>query len=239
MLITILWFIMFTLYQIATILFLLVIKVMQILQMKSAADRLATHVVTKWARFMVLSTRSKVEIVGSEFLPKDKAVLFIANHQSDFDIPLLLGFIDKPMGFIAKKELEKVPMISTWMKKIKCVFIDRKNPRDGIKGLNRAFDNVKNNHSMVLFPEGTRSKGPKMGEFKRASLKLALKSNVVIVPLTIDGSYKLLEGNNNRIKKSKIRLVIGKPIDTASISKEEKEDFDVKVKNLIGENLQG
>lgn len=238
MIITVLWFTMFTLYQIITILFLLAIKVLRILQMKNASNKLANGFVRTWARFMVLSTGSKVEIVGEEFLPKDKAVLFIGNHQSDFDIPLLLGFINKPMGFIAKKELEKVPMISTWMKQIKCVFIDRKNPRDGIKGLGRAFDNVKNNHSMVLFPEGTRSKGPAMGEFKKASIKLALKNDMLIVPLTIDGSYKLLEGNNNRIKKGKIRLVIGKPIDTSTVSKEEKDNFDVKIKNLIGENLK-
>lgn len=238
MIITVLWFTMFTLYQIITILFLLVIKVLWLLQMKTASNKLANNFVRTWARFMVLSTGSKVEIVGEELLPKDKAVLFIGNHQSDFDIPLLLGFINKPMGFIAKKELEKVPMISTWMKQIKCVFIDRKNPRDGIKGLGRAFDNVKNNHSMVLFPEGTRSKGPAMGEFKKASIKLALKNDMLIVPLTIDGSYKLLEGNNNRIKKGKIRLVIGKPIDPSSLTKEDKEDFDVKIKNMIGENLR-
>ena len=176
---------------------------------------------------------AKINIIGLENVPKDETLLFVSNHQSNFDIPLLLSCIDVPKGFIAKKELENWPFISTWMKYINCIFMDRDNLRksaeaivDGIKILNSGY-------SMVVFPEGTRSKGKPIGEFKGGSFKLATKSKCTIVPITINGTYKLMESNKNLVKSADIELVIHPPIETSKLNKDELETLPETVHSII------
>lgn len=192
------------------------------------------HKVThSWGKFVIRVSGAKVNVIGSENLPKDKTVLFVSNHQSNFDIPLLLSTIDIPKGFIAKKELESWPFISTWMKYINCIFMDRNNLRKSAEAIVDGIKLLKSGYSMVIFPEGTRSKGKPVNEFKGGSFKLATKSKCPIVPLTINGTYKLLEANNNKIKGAEIELVIHPPIETSSLSKEELENLPEYVHSII------
>ncbi|EHI96858.1 1-acyl-sn-glycerol-3-phosphate acyltransferase [Clostridium sp. DL-VIII] len=192
------------------------------------------HKVThSWGKFVIRVSGAKVNVIGSENLPKDKTVLFVSNHQSNFDIPLLLSTIDIPKGFIAKKELESWPFISTWMKYINCIFMDRDNLRKSAEAIVDGIKLLKSGYSMVIFPEGTRSKGKPVNEFKGGSFKLATKSKCPIVPLTINGTYKLLEANNNKIKGAEIELVIHPPIETSSLSKEELENLPEYVHSII------
>ena len=165
-------------------------------------------VTTQWAKFVMKLSGAKITVIGEENIPKDQTVLFIANHQSNFDIPLIMSSIDVPKGFIAKKELEKWPMISTWMKYINCIFMDRSNLRKSAEAIVEGAKLLKNGYSMVIFPEGTRSKGGPVEDFKAGSFKLATKSKCPIVPVTIDGTYKLLEANKNWIKADNVRLII-------------------------------
>lgn len=162
-------------------------------------------VTTQWAKFVMKLSGAKITVIGEENIPKDQTVLFIANHQSNFDIPLIMSSIDVPKGFIAKKELEKWPMISTWMKYINCIFMDRSNLRKSAEAIVEGAKLLKNGYSMVIFPEGTRSKGGPVEDFKAGSFKLATKSKCPIVPVTIDGTYKLLEANKNWIKADNVR----------------------------------
>lgn len=186
-----------------------------------------------WANFVMNRAGAKVNVIGLENLPKDQTVLFVSNHQSNFDIPLLLSAIDIPKGFIAKKELEKVPLISTWMKYINCIFMDRDNLRKSAASIIDGVNLLKSGYSMTIFPEGTRSKGQAVGEFKGGSFKLATKSKCPIVPLTINGTYKLMEANNNRIKRADIELVIHPPIDVTKLSKDELENLHTAVHSII------
>ena len=123
-----------------------------------------------------------------------------------------MGFIDKPKGFIAKIELSKLPLVHTWMKLIQCVFMDRKDLRQSLKAMDQGIQILKSGQSMVIFPEGTRSKGGPMGEFKKGSLRLAQKTNVPIVPIAISGSYKIMEERVFRITPAEVDVRIGKPI---------------------------
>ena len=176
---------------------------------------------------------AKINVIGQENLPKDQTVLFVSNHQSNFDIPLLLSSIDIPKGFIAKKELERWPVISTWMKYTNCIFMDRYNLRKSAQSIVEGINLLKSGYSMVIFPEGTRSKGNPVDEFKGGSFKLATKSKCPIVPLTINGTYKLLEANNNMIKGADIELVIHATIDVNTLSKEELEKLPETVHSII------
>lgn len=186
-----------------------------------------------WSRFVMKVAGAKVNIIGLENIPKGQTVLFVSNHQSNFDIPLLLSCIDIPKGFIAKKELSTWPLISTWMKSLNCIFMDRDNLRKSAESIVEGINLLKSGYSMIIFPEGTRSKGKPVDEFKGGSFKLATKSKCPIVPITINGTYKLLEANNNKIKSADIELVIHPLIDVNKLSKEELEKLPEAVHSII------
>ncbi|RCW63001.1 lysophospholipid acyltransferase family protein [Saliterribacillus persicus] len=161
---------------------------------------------------VIKKTKTTVEVHGKENLP-DGPALYVANHQGLFDILLLLGYLDRPIGFIAKKEIKRLPIISSWMEEIGCVFIDRANKREAIKVMAKGIENLKDGYSLVIFPEGTRSKGASLKEFKAGSLRLGTKAKVPIVPIAIDGTYHMLEGNDGAIKPAHVQMWIHKPID--------------------------
>ena len=137
----------------------------------------------------------------------------------------------------AKIELAKLPFINRWMEHLHCVFMDRSDVRQSLKVINQAADYLKQGYSMVIFPEGTRSKGDTLGEFKPGSLKLATKAGVPIVPITIQGSYKIMEQNKFQIKPAKVKITIHKPILTSDLSKEQASDLPNVVRETIKQAL--
>lgn len=164
-----------------------------------------------WGRAVLAATGSRVTVRGKENVPPGPVVV-MGNHQSCFDIMLVLGYIDKPLAFIAKKELARLPLISQWMKFFGCLFLDRRDVRQAAQVFQRAVEAVRNGWSMVIFPEGTRSRSAEMREFKKGSMKLPVRANVPIVPISIDGTYKVYEGNGSMIGSADITLTISPPI---------------------------
>ena len=199
---------------------------------KEEAEKYLHSLVRKWANLIVNLIGIKIEVRGQENLPSSNCV-FIMNHQGALDIPVILASIDRPMGFISKKEMEKIKFMSYWMKQMKCIFIDRGNIRESIKVINQGIEYVKNGYSMVICPEGTRSKGPNVGEFKKGSLKLGIKSGALIVPIAINGTYKAREANHNKLKSANVTLTILKPINPNELSKEEQNGLSEKIRNDI------
>ena len=179
---------------------------------------------------------STVNVHGLENIPEGP-VLFVSNHQSNMDIAIICGFIDKPKGFIAKKELKKLPLINKWITLAGSIYLDRENPRKSMEGILEGIKTLKNGHSLVVFPEATRRRGDKMGEFKSGSFKLATKSKVPIVPLTIDGTYRVMEANKILIKPSNINFYVHKPIYTDKLSKEEIAKLPETVEHIIRSKL--
>ena len=188
--------------------------------------------VIDWAKYCVDVTGSTIEVTGIENVPADKSVVYIGNHQGIFDIPLLLGYIPYQKAFISKIEILKIPMISDWMKLMKCVFLARKNPRQSIEAMHQGIENVKNGYSMVIFPEGTRNKGGPVKEFKPGSFKLAFQSGADVVPVTIDGTWKIYE-EHNKIKPANIKLTIHPPVKTEGLSKEELKEIPAQVQKIV------
>lgn len=166
-----------------------------------------------WGRVVLRATGSTVKVSGAENIP-DGQVIVMGNHQSYFDIMLMLGYINKPLSFIAKKELARLPLISQWMRHLGCLFLDRSQLRQATSVFQQAVEKVQKGWSMVIFPEGTRSHSADMAVFKKGSMKLPMRANVPIVPVSIDGTYKVFEGNGKRIGPAKINLIISPPITT-------------------------
>ena len=195
-------------------------------------DELVNGIVPVWARYVFEVTKSDVEVEGLEKLPKDKAVVFIANHQGLMDIPPLYGYSGKPMAFVAKIELSKIPLLSSWMKLLQCTFIDRKSMRASLQAINDAAANVSKGYSQMIFPEGTRSKGGHHIEFKPGSFKLAFKSKSPVVPVTIDGTWRIYEENND-VRPAHVKMIIHDPIDTDGMTKEEMQELPAKVERIV------
>lgn len=233
---TIIWFIDFWIYQLFSIFFMIKYLIIGIIGKKEKQKEYLNKITKNWAKHMVKLTGSNVELIGEENIPEGN-VLFVSNHQGNFDIPLFLGYVPKLKGFVAKTELKKMPMVSRWMKELGCIFIDRNNLRQSLTAILDGIEKLKNGSNLVIFPEGTRSKGNKMGEFKKGSLKLATKSNATIVPITIIGSYKILE-ENKKITPTDVKIIIHKPIDTMGMSNEDKKDLGDILFKIISEPLK-
>ena len=139
-------------------------------------DACAHAVARKWARNAITANGSVIKVKGIENVPVSGGVLYVSNHQSNFDIPIFLGFVPRDKGFIAKIELLKVPVFRKWMKNLGCIFIDRKDARKSLTAISQAAVKLKEGHSLVIFPEGTRSSDGKLGRFKPGSLKLGIRS---------------------------------------------------------------
>jgi 1-acyl-sn-glycerol-3-phosphate acyltransferase len=208
-------------------------------RLKASGDEVAYsdyvyNVVTNWAVGRLKSSGSTVKINGLENLPEDKHnILFVSNHQSNFDIILLLAKLPVKKGFIAKKELGNIPSLSDWMRRINCLFMDRKDMRQSAQTIVEGIKLLKGGYNMVIFPEGTRSKGGPHRSFKAGSFKLATKAGSTIVPLTIEGTAAAMEANGGRIKPSEIILTIHKPISVKEMDKEERTKLPEKVEQIV------
>lgn len=234
---TIIWFIYFGLRLISTLPNLAYAKYLSRKGKIKKRDDIANKTAKSWARALVGLSGAKVKVIGEENIPDGEQVLFISNHQGNFDIPLLLAFINKPKGFIAKIEMVKIPIISTWMRYLYCVFMDRSDIRKSVVAINEGIEYLKSGHSIVIFPEGTRSKGGAMGEFKQGSFKLATKAGVPIIPITMMGSYRLFEEGNGKIKPADVEIIISPPVETKGLTPQDIKELPEKVRNIILNNF--
>ncbi|MDR1931869.1 MAG: 1-acyl-sn-glycerol-3-phosphate acyltransferase [Spirochaetales bacterium] len=185
-----------------------------------------------WARHFLFLVGAKVIVEGAENMPADDRVCLICNHQSSLDILVILGWSGKTPGFVAKRELIYAPLLNFWMLLLHCVFIERRNIRKSAGAIERGAGAIRRGNPMVIFPEGTRSKTGKIGEFKPGSLKLATKSEALIVPVTLINTASLFEATG-RLRADTVRLVIHKPIPTAGLSKEERLALVEEVRSRI------
>lgn len=216
-----------------SIILLIPVFIVGLLGKKEIVERYIYIVTTYWSRHLIFSSGSKVNISGLENIPGDKSFLLVANHQSNFDIAIILAYIPVKLGFIGKYEMLKVPFLSTWMKSLNCVFIKRKNLRDSITGIQKALDNVNKGQTMVLFPEGTRSRDGKIGKFHKAGLELAIKENVILLPFSIMNSCEMFE-KHNRINPVTVQVIIDKPKEYKA---EESKTGAEEIAGIIEKNL--
>lgn len=239
MLRSIAWYIVFFVTLILSIPAMIKTKILTKNGLEKERDELVYKTTKAWANTLLKIAGVKVTVHGIENIPKDKNVLYIGNHQGNFDIPIYMSQIPGLKGFVSKIEVKKIPGIRTWMTYMYCVFMDRSSIRKSGEAIVEGIKILKNGHSLVIFPEGTRSKGDKMADFKSGSFKLATKSKVPIVPVTMDGSYKIMENNNKKwmVQPAHINLYIHPAIETTNLNKEEQDNLHVKVYEIIKSKL--
>ena len=171
-----------------------------------------------WSQGILNVTGAQLVVEGKENIPQGVPCVFVGNHRSYFDIPLLLVALDAPHGILAKEELEKIPLLNR-----------------SVKALNDATAIVESGRSFVIFPEGTRYKGEEggAGEFKAGAFRIAIKTGAPVVPVAISGARGLFEGHGNRATPGSIYIRILPPIQTVGMSKAEQKQLPEAVRQTI------
>ncbi|MDR2808738.1 MAG: 1-acyl-sn-glycerol-3-phosphate acyltransferase [Spirochaetaceae bacterium] len=169
-----------------------------------------------WACTLIKCTGCPVTVKGAGNIPRVEPICFISNHGSVFDTILLLAFAGRPVGFIAKKELIFIPFIDVWIIILGGLFLDRKNIRKAIKTIERGVLHIIEGYAMIIFPEGTRSRGRGLLPFHPGSFRLAAKSNALIVPVAISGSYDVFE-KTGRVQPAPVTVQFGIPVASSSL----------------------
>lgn len=192
-------------------------------------------------KFVLFITGAKVTVIGWENVPKDQTVLYIGNHQSFFDILLTYSRCPGLTGYVAKDGMEKIPLLSAWMKRLYCLFLNRDDIKEGLKTILTGIDQIKRGISMCIFPEGTRNKDPKgpMLPFKEGSLKMAEKTGCPIIPMAITGSADIFENQFPKMRPARVILEYGKPIHIKELEKEDRKFLGAYTRNVIQKMLEG
>ena len=171
---------------------------------------------------------------GLENLPEQKGVLFVGNHQSYLDIPAILAVMEAPTAFVSKKSVGEKPFLGPILDMVGCVSIDRENLRQSLTAIKEASVKLQKGLNMVIFPEGTRSQGPEMAEFKKGSIKAATMVGAPIVPFRLENVYAILEGNKGiKVKPAEVHVYFGEMIDVASMSKAEQRELGGKMREIV------
>ena len=205
-----------------------------------AASRERQFRCTQWI-FRVVETLSGCEVItlGRENIPEEGGYLYISNHNSYFDIIFTYSRCPHVTGYISKKSMQKIPVLKFWMLRTFSLFLDREDPRAGLQTILTACDYIKNDKAAIfIFPEGTRSKTGEMAEFKGGSFKIATKTGCPIVPIAITNSADILEAHMPFVKKTKIVIHYGKPINLNDLDADDKKHIAEYTQNIIAGMLE-
>ena len=196
------------------------------------------YAISTWGDKLSKSLGMDIKVYGKENLPEKGPVVFMSNHQGYADILALCAAIDTvQFGFVAKKELAKIPLYGKWMDRIRSVMMDRDNPKESLKAITKGIGLLKKGYSLVIFPEGTRSKGGPMIDFKPGSMKLATKPKVPIIPVSIEGSYKIFE-ERGIISPGTVKVMFHPAIPTDDLPKDSEKHINDKVHDIIKSGVE-
>jgi 1-acyl-sn-glycerol-3-phosphate acyltransferase len=215
-----------------------VVLVISLCGLKKPMSVIMYRMAQLWARFIVIISGCKMTVTGREHIPKKGGCCFVANHVGIFDIILALAYAGRPFGFIAKKELAFVPGINIWILLLGGLFIDRRRPRKALATISRGVQHIKSGGGMLIFPEGTRSRGRGIGSFLPGALKLATQSGAIIVPAAITGSYEVFE-KHFRVNAARVFLSFLPPVKLEDFPPEDrKQILPEHIHNSIAKELE-
>ena len=180
----------------------------------------------------------KVTEIGKEKIPEG-AVLYIGNHRSYFDIVLLYALADRLTGFVSKKSMSKFPVVNWWMRFVYCLFLDREDPKQGLKTILTAVEYIKKGVSICIFPEGTRNKRKDLEilPFKEGSFKIATKTGCPIIPIALNNTSAIFEDHLPRLKKTHVIIEYCDPIYPNELSKEDKKHVGELCQKIVQDTV--
>jgi 1-acyl-sn-glycerol-3-phosphate acyltransferase len=186
-----------------------------------------------WGRSILFAGRVRVAVKGLSRIDPFRSYIYMPNHQSNFDIPVLLGHLPVQFRWLAKAELFKIPIFGYAMKKAGYISIDRSKGRSAVKSLARAADAIRNGTSVVIFPEGTRSQDGRIMPFKQGGFIIGVDSGVPIVPVIIRGTREIMPKDRISIKSGEVTLEIKEPVESSGYTRKTRDVLMQKVRNII------
>ncbi|WP_224983903.1 lysophospholipid acyltransferase family protein [Geomonas agri] len=201
-----------------------------------ASGRAGHAVARVWGIGSLWAARIRLQVEGLEQVPTEGPVIYMGNHQGNFDILALSRAIPRLFSWVAKEELFRVPVFGAAMRRAGYIPLDRSDGRKALRSMNQAAQRIASGASVVIFPEGTRTKDGSLLPFKRGAFLLAAKAGVPIVPFTINGSRAINPRNRIELRPGTIRITFGAPIDVAGVPEQELLE---RVRAAIAANLEG
>ena len=195
----------------------------------------------QWAfRVVLFISGVKVTYLGDENIPKGEAVLYASNHRGIFDIVAAYSHLPDLSGFISKDSVAKVPILAMVMRRLYCLFLNREDPKEGLKTILKSFDYMKKGVSIFIFPEGTRSKNDdetQLGMFHNGSFKAAQRTGCAVIPVAVSGADKIFEKHRPWIRSGRMTVAFGKPVYYKDLTKEEQKNIGDTFADIISKML--
>lgn len=208
-------------------------KINSVLERDQYTFLMARH----WAERVLQSAGVTVKVTGDNTV-RELPVLFVSNHEGNFDIPVLMSSIKQPFGFVSKVEVKKIPFLDRWMQLLNCIYLDRSDRRSSLQMIKDGVQSLKDGHSVLIFPEGHRSKGQGLQEFKAGSLKLAKTAGVDIVPIAISGTSKIMEQHDSKkMVPGHVHIHVLEPIAADIFKEHSLQEVSEIVKSRIAEHI--
>jgi 1-acyl-sn-glycerol-3-phosphate acyltransferase len=204
-----------------------------VLSLSTATARGVHKVAQSWGRSILWVSGVRVRVVGAERMDPAAAVICMSNHQSNFDIPVLLGYLPVPFRWLAKAELFKIPVFGRAMRGAGYIPIDRSDRPAAIESLRQAAAAIRGGVSVVIFPEGTRSPDGALKPFKKGGFVMAIEAGVPIVPVALRGTFDIMPKNRLLIRPREVSIVIGAPIAVAGYDVQTKEALMDEVRSAL------
>jgi 1-acyl-sn-glycerol-3-phosphate acyltransferase len=205
----------------------------------SSASPLIDPVIRLWARLIVAAAGIDLHLENVERTDPKQRYILVGNHNSYFDIPCILAAIPQPIRFMAKISLFKIPIFGWALARAGFIPIDRKNRRTAVKSFDLAAQRIRKGNTIVVFPEEGRSPTREMRPFQRGGFLLAIKSEVPIVPIAIDGTFDVFPVGATRVRPGRVVIRMGNPIPTAGVTVREKERLSQESRGQIQQMLFG
>jgi len=191
-----------------------------------------------WGKSILVVSRIKVSVKGLSNIDPSSSYIYMPNHQSNFDIPVLLGHLTVQFRWLAKMELFKIPIFGRAMRKAGYISIDRYHRESAFESLKVAANKIKSGVSVLIFPEGTRSWDGNIQPFKKGGFVMAIDSGVPIVPVVITGTRAIMPKGKFRVYAGHVRMVIHQPIGTSTYTREAKEALMARVRRVMCEKVE-
>jgi 1-acyl-sn-glycerol-3-phosphate acyltransferase len=191
-----------------------------------------------WAKCILALSNIRVTVKGLSNLKPGRSYIYMANHMSNFDIPVLQAYLPVQFRWLAKAELYKIPIFGYAMKRAGYISIDRSDRKSAIESLNKAVKIIRDSVSVIIFPEGTRSRTNNVQPFKKGGFFLAVDSGVPIIPIIIHGTGRIMPKKQMLIKPGNVTIEISKPIESSNYTRKTKNDLIKKVRHVILESFE-
>jgi len=187
----------------------------------------------RWSWLILKTSGIRVKVEGLEHVDPNRTTIYCANHPSAMDIPILLLTLPVQFRFLAKRPLFHIPFLGWHLRRSGHIPVDRERPREALESLDQAAKKIQEGRSVVLFPEGHRSRDGRMLPFKSGSFYLAIRAGVPIVPITLNGTRAVLKPDTLHVRPGETEVIAHPPIPTANLTLEEVQTLSERVRNQI------